>query len=64
MKTFYLDLLLLFPGLPTPLATTLTSQNYITLLLLKRDKESKSSVKYSIKQHAPYHPLMLKIQVG
>ena len=25
MKTFYLDFLLLFPGLPAPLATTLTS---------------------------------------
>ena len=64
MNIFYLDFLLLFPGLPAPLATTLTSQNYMTLLLLKRDKESKSSVKYSTEQHDPYHPLMLKIQVG
>ena len=60
MKTFFY-----FPGLPAPLlATTLTSQNYMTLLLLKRDKESKSSVKYSTEQHDPYHPLMLKYKWG
>ena len=55
---------LLFPGLPAPLATTLTSQNYIKLLILKRDKESKSSVRYSTEQHDPYHPLMLKYKWG
>ena len=38
--------ILFFPGLPAPLATTLIIQNNVTLpvLLLKTDKESKSSV--------------------
>ena len=39
MKKFYVDFLLLFPGLPAPLATTLTLQNYMTLATPSEDRQ-------------------------
>ena len=58
MKIFLFRPFIIIPRV----TNTLTSQNYMTLLLLKRDKESKSSVKYSTKQHDSYHPLISGIE--
>ena len=50
--------------IPRVTSTPCQHPDITELLLLNKDKQSKSSVKYSTEQHDPYHPLMLKIQVG
>ena len=62
MKTFLFSLFIIIPRVTsTPYHHPDVTELYD--FLLKRDKESKSSVKYSTEQHDPYYPLMFKIQV-